>query len=67
MTKDTKSTTRGQVSLTPQSAALLLICKQELSFAMGTAVSFSQVIEYLINYESGRVRKLVRPNADACE
>ena len=53
------------MSLTPQAAALLLICKQEMSDAVGTGVSFSQVIEYLINFEAGRVKKLVRP--DACE
>lgn len=66
---NTKSTTRGQVSLTSAAAALLLVCKQEMSDAVGTGVSFSQVIEYLINYEAGRVRKLVRADADAdaCE
>jgi hypothetical protein len=65
-----KESVRGQVSLTPAAAALLLVCKQEMSDAVGTGVSFSQVIEYLINYEAGRVRKLIRVSSeptDACE
>ena len=52
---------RGQVSLNPSAADQLADLKGELCLALGTPLSFSGCIEYLIGYEAGRVAKLARP------
>ena len=55
---------RGQVSVTSQAAAALMQCKKDMSEAVGSSVSYSQVVEYLLGYEAGRVRKLVRVSVE---
>ena len=60
MTKSTDQK-RGQVSLNPAAADQLADLKGKLCLALGTPLSFSGCIEYLIGYEAGRVSKLVQP------